>query len=237
MKPADLLAALRTACRTDDGRAAVDQWAERRPIAEDDGKALLMPEVVDGRLRLMLHCPLGPAQWCASVSDFAAAWRGREQLPTDIFCDSPGGDILTCRGINRLIAERRAETVFNVDGLAASAATLLATACDRRVATRGSRVLVHEAWTLAVGNKRELRREADDLEAFDSEIAEDYARIGKLDATAFAALMEEERLLTPAEALEHGLIDAVTGEDAGTKNVNALLPVYVQHLVNMGKQA
>ncbi len=143
--------------------------------------------------------------------------------------------MLTTRGINRQIRERDAETVFHVDGLAASAATVLACACDRRVAARGSRILIHEAWVFAIGNKRRLRTEADDLEKTDQEIAEDYAAIGNLTAAEFAALMEEEQLLTPKEALAHGLIDAISAGAKQNKNAFAIRRAFTDHATHVSR--
>ncbi len=87
MKHNNLTAALRAALGTEQARRAVDDWADRRPVAEDGSP--LAPEIRDGRLRLHLHCPIGPFYGCADGSDFAAAWRDRHDMPTDIFVDSP----------------------------------------------------------------------------------------------------------------------------------------------------
>lgn len=213
----NIIARLRRAFRTEAGRKAFDEWRVRAGIGDDPSDSKgddnpLAPRVEDGRLVLRLYRPIGLYWGCVDAEDFDAALRGHDDLPADIYVDSPGGDVLTTRSINRRIRDRAAETVFHVDGLAASAATILACACDRRVAARGTRLLVHEAWTLAIGNKRALRTEAEDLEKIDREIAEDYAAVGRRTAEEFAALMEEENLMTPEEALECGLVDAV--EDA-----------------------
>lgn len=213
----DIIARLRRAFRTEAARAAFDDWAVRADIAnlsgEDGDGNPLAPRVEDGRLVLRLYRPIGPSWWgCVDAELLDDALRGHDDLPADIFCDSPGGDVLTMRSMNRRIRDRSGETVFHVDGLAASAATILACACDRRVAARGTRLLIHEAWTLAIGNKRALRAEAEDLEKIDREIAEDYAAIGSRSAEEFAALMQEENLMTPEEAMECGLVDAVEGQ-------------------------
>ena len=227
-----VLRQLRQSFRSPAAKAAFDAWAARNKISGDSDSNPLEPRIEDGRLQLRLYRPIGSWWGCVTAEHFDDALQNRPE-PLDIYVDCPGGDVLTTRAINRRILERKSESVFHVDGLAASAATLIACACDRRLAARGTRILIHEAWTIAIGNKRALRAEADDLAKIDAEIADDYAAIGSRSAAEFAALMEAEDLMTPEDALACGLLDAVARAKHQTDDQIALRSAYARHLATI----
>lgn len=123
--------------------------------------------------------------------------------------NSPGGDVFDARAMMAALAAHPAEIIGHVDGIAASAATSLLMACDRVSMVRGGRFMIHEAWTLAMGNKRDMRATADLLEGMDQEIVADYKRKTKKAEADIVTWMEGETWFTADQALENGFIDEI----------------------------
>lgn len=120
---------------------------------------------------------------------------------------SPGGDVWEGNGIVQEIGElsKRAETVARVQ-VAASMATLIAVACNKRLMAQNGRFLIHNAWTATVGDAEEHEKVAKELRATEEEAAKFYAdRTGQA-VESIRALMDEERWMLPQEALDLGFV-------------------------------
>ena len=87
----------------------------------------------------------------------------------DIFINSPGGDVFAGLAIYNMIKRLNKPTTVHVDGLAASAASVIAMAGDKIIMPKNSVMMIHNAWTLALGNKEEIRETADKLERVDNQ--------------------------------------------------------------------
>lgn len=72
-------------------------------------------------------------------------------------------------------------------------------------------MMIHNSWTMAVGNADELRKQADDLDQITKSSVQTYlAKAGdKLDKQALKQLMDDETWLTAKEAVDYGLADEV----------------------------
>lgn len=123
---------------------------------------------------------------------------------------SPGGDVWDGNGIVQAIGElgKTRETVARVQ-VAASMATLIAVACNKRSIASNGRFLVHNAWTSVQGDAAELEKRAKELRDCEIEAANFYAsRTGKT-AEEMLALMNEERWLTPDETKSFGFVQEI----------------------------
>jgi len=145
----------------------------------------------------------------------ADALRGAMQQadgrPVALYINSPGGDVFEAREMQAIIAAHPAEVTAIVQGVAASAGTIVAMAASRIEISRGSRYMIHNGLTMAFGNRHDLKARFDLLEAFDAELAAEYAAKtgGKVDAQQVAAWMDAETWFTAEQAVQHGLVDAV----------------------------
>lgn len=153
------------------------------------------------------------AEWFGGVSaeSFVAALKGMSG-PVALRINSPGGDVFGARVMQQAMSEYPDEIVAHVDGLAASAATFLTSAADRTVMAEGSMLMIHKAWSIALGNADDFMHQASILEKLDGSIADTYVNTAssrgvETDAAAFAQLMADETWLTPAEAMALGLAD------------------------------
>jgi ATP-dependent Clp protease protease subunit len=73
----------------------------------------------------------------------------------------------------------------------------------------GSRFMIHNAMTIAFGNKSDMKKTYDLLESFDIELADEYSAKTKQDATLIAQWMNDETWFTAEKALEAGFVDKV----------------------------
>lgn len=124
---------------------------------------------------------------------------------------SPGGDVMDGGGIVQKIGElsKGRETVARVQ-VAASMATLIAVACQKRTIAQNGRWLVHNPWSSLMGDAATLEKQAESLRAWEAEMADFYAkRTGVKTADEIRGLMDEERWMTPAEAKEWGFVQEV----------------------------
>jgi ATP-dependent Clp protease protease subunit len=129
--------------------------------------------------------------------------------PVSLRINSPGGDVFAASAMSQAIREYGSEVVAHVDGVAASAASVIATAASKVVMAPGSLMMIHNAWTMAVGDAGDLRETADLLEKVDGMLANHYAKRAKGDTGTFADMMAKETWMTPEEAVEAGLADEV----------------------------
>ena len=125
--------------------------------------------------------------------------------------NSPGGDVMDGVTIFNLLDQHPARIVAQIDGIAASAASLIVMAADEIVMPDNSFMLIHEPRSWAMGTAQDMEAVAADLTRMTATFAATYAkRSGKLDADAIKALMKEDRLMTASEAQESGFADRVT---------------------------
>lgn len=130
--------------------------------------------------------------------------------------NSPGGSVFEGQRIYSALREmssRGVEVSTTVNGLAASMGSVILMAGDIRSMTKGSRIMIHEASTMAWGDARTMRRNADLLESISSEIAGIYAERTGGDLEALRALMLAETWMDANQAKELGFINQIISYD------------------------
>jgi ATP-dependent Clp protease protease subunit len=140
--------------------------------------------------------------------------------------NSPGGDVFEARAMAAAIAAHAGKVVAHIDGVCASAATYLALSCSEVRMTQGGLFMVHNSWTLAMGDRTELRSTADLLEKIDGTIAADYERKTGASAEQVATWMDAETWFTAEEALEAKFIDAIDANTQTAKQAKWNLSAY-----------
>ena len=123
--------------------------------------------------------------------------------------NSPGGDVFAAQAIYTMLRQHSAKVTVRVDGLAASAATLILMAGDTIQMPANAMLMVHNPWTLTAGDANDLRGMADTLDAVrDSMLAAYTARTGRT-ADEIIPLLDAETWLTAERAKELGFADEV----------------------------
>src|SRR5262245_20848833 len=177
------------------------------------GQALKVdPTNAAGEVTMWLYDAIGINPWDGSGIDplaVAQALAGLNGAPVRFRVHSPGGDAFDGRAIATAIAYYGGPTVAQVDGYAASAASYVALAADRVEMAPGSFFMIHEGWTVAMGNKGDMLQVAARLKAFDDSIIADYVRQTGQDAATITAWLEAETWLEAEAALEAGFSDAI----------------------------
>ncbi len=123
--------------------------------------------------------------------------------------NSFGGDVFDGVAIySRLIDSGAKITVF-IDGIAASAASVIAMAGKEIHIAEAGFVMIHDAWTLSMGNADELRKTAARLEAVSEQIAGIYQRRTGRDMDNIREWMAAETEFNASQAVEFGFATSV----------------------------
>jgi len=144
--------------------------------------------------------------------------------------NSPGGDVFGAINIaNALRAERakgrRIETV--VDGIAASAASIILMAGEKITVSDNALVMIHNPFTMVAGNAEQMRRTADALDGLRDTLVATYQWHSKLDAKAIKKLMDAETWMDADEAIALGF---ATHKAEGLRAAASLTPAMVAGL-------
>ncbi len=155
--------------------------------------------------------------WETSASYFAEKLAEIPEGSTlEVHINSQGGDAFEGTAIYNLLKGAKIKKIGIVDGRAFSAATFILMACDERVMNVGTTMLVHNAWTIAIGNADDLRAVADDLDKLMESNRNIFLERCSMSEEELIELMKAEVMLTPREALKYGLVDRIAeaaGED------------------------
>ena len=126
--------------------------------------------------------------------------------------NSLGGQVADALAIYNAIRRHRAQVTVEIDGVAYSAASMIAMAGDRVRMAANALLMIHAPWGAAMGNAAEMRRYADVLDTYAEAMTQAYLRDGGPDAATVEAWLKdgEDHYFTAAEALEAGLVDEIT---------------------------
>ena len=128
--------------------------------------------------------------------------------------NSPGGDVFGANAMAQAMREYKGgQIIAHVDGVAASAASVLAVTANQTVMAPGSLLMIHNAWTIAGGDRHDFTDTASLLEKVDGMLAETYAKKAGRTAAEFAAMMDAETWFTPQEALDTALATSIADDN------------------------
>lgn len=137
-----------------------------------------------------------------------------------VWIDSPGGDVFAGIGIYTALMEHRGNVTVKIDGKAFSAASIIAMAGGEILMSPGSMMLVHNPWTYAEGEAKDMRHAADILDEVKEAIMNVYElRTGRT-REEISAIMDEETPMAPKRAIEEEFADGMlyTEEVEAVKN-------------------
>ena len=150
--------------------------------------------------------------WFGGVSakQFASDLQALGNVSTiNVRLNSYGGDVFEGLAIYRLLADHPANVVSFIDGIAASIASVIAMAGNEiRIAEAGE-IMIHDAWSVAIGPAAEMRAVADRLDAVSSSIADVYAARTGQSKAQIQAWMTAETTFQSSDAVKHGFAQTV----------------------------
>lgn len=137
-----------------------------------------------------------------------------EQIPSDahvaLRIRSDGGDFITALAMREVIVSRLGKTVAYIDGLAASAATLVACACSKVVMGVGAKWMIHEASATMSGRVNDFEFAADQLRETNAAIEQIYSERWKGTRAELREALQKETWYDAAGAVEAGFADEVS---------------------------
>lgn len=156
------------------------------------------------------------AEWWGGIcpQDFVPALAALDVATIHLRINSPGGDVFAAQAISQALREHPATVVGHIDGVAASAATEVACACDDTVMAKGAMYMIHQAWTLAWGNADDLEATVSLLRKVDGTLADTYVATSAQDRDQVVAWMKAETWFTADEALKAGFVKSIAGAAA-----------------------
>lgn len=152
--------------------------------------------------------------WGVQAKDFVSQLQAVESSDIEVEINSPGGD--TFAGVTMYNALRASgkNVTTKAMGVAASAASLVFMAGDKRVMPANTMLMIHDPWMVTVGNAAELRDAADMLDKVGSSVRSTYAARSGLDDAKLTEMLSKDTWLTADEALANGFATEVVEEVA-----------------------
>jgi ATP-dependent Clp protease protease subunit len=124
-----------------------------------------------------------------------------------VFINSLGGDVFAGQAIHSMLKRHKATISVYIDGIAASAASIIAMAGDTIKMPKNAMMMVHNPWTWAIGYAADFRKVADDLDKIREAVISAYQVKTGLSPEEIGALLDAETWMTAEEAVEKGFAD------------------------------
>ena len=165
----------------------------------------------DKNAELMLYGDIAESFWGDTISakEVTEYLADLDVENINVYINSNGGVVDTAIAINNALRRHKAKVTVNIDGIAASAATLITCAGDTVRMPKNALFMIHNPSTIAMGDSEEMRKKADVLEKYKNSITETYLQKVNIDKEKLSELMDSESWLSAEEALKYGFIDEI----------------------------
>lgn len=127
--------------------------------------------------------------------------------------NSPGGSVFSAIAIANTLKNHKAKVTANIDGIAASAATIITSACDVVRMPKNAHFMIHNPMTFAYGNNQDMEKTLNMLNKVKDSIIETYLYKSNTDKETLSELMNEETWMDAETAKGYGFIDEIINEE------------------------
>ena len=129
--------------------------------------------------------------------------------PITVWINSPGGDVWAAAQIYNMLLSYGEKVTVKIDGLAASAASVIAMAGDEVLVSPVSMLMIHNPSTMAMGDKDDLTQAISMLDSVKDSILNAYVKKTGLSKNKLSKLMDDETWMDANKAVELGFADRV----------------------------
>lgn len=143
-----------------------------------------------------------------------------------VWINSPGGDCVAAAQIYNMLMEYPHSVTVKIDGIAASAASVIAMAGDKVMMSPVSMMMIHNPSTIAFGDSLEMQKAAAMLDEVKESIINAYEIKTGLDRKKLSKLMDAETWMDANSAVEYGFADEImqrnTAEDTAIPKTSTM---------------
>ena len=198
----------------------------RNEANSDTAEILLYGEIDSSGDWIHEYLPDDPTQSAGSFRKELQALDGKDVL---LRINSPGGDVFQAQAIYNVLKAYSGNVSCHIDGICASAATLVACAADSITMPANALYMIHNPASHMWGSmdRQDLDKAAEMLDKVKDTIVAVYkSRCKDLDEADIRQMMDNETWMTAEEAHDKGFVDVIDdyGVDAGVQD-NGLLVV------------
>ena len=126
-----------------------------------------------------------------------------------VWLNSPGGDVFAASQIYSMLKNHKGKVTVKIDGIAASAASVVAMAGDETLIAPTALMMIHDPSTCAMGNKADMEKAIALLDEIKEGIINAYEEKTHLSRSKIAKMMDEETWINAKKAKQLGFVDGI----------------------------
>ena len=134
-----------------------------------------------------------------------------------VWINSPGGDCIAAAQIYNMLLEYKGNVTIKIDGIAASAASVVAMAGNKVIMSPVSMLMIHNPMTMAAGDTTEMKKAISMLTEVKESIINAYELKTGMSRDKIAKLMDAETWMDANKAVELGFADEILSRESAVK--------------------
>lgn len=134
-----------------------------------------------------------------------------------VWINSPGGDCIAAAQIYNMLLEYKGNVTIKIDGIAASAASVVAMAGNKVIMSPVSMLMIHNPMTMAAGDTTEMKKAISMLTEVKESIINAYELKTGMGRDKIAKLMDAETWMDANKAVELGFADEILSRESSVK--------------------
>lgn len=152
----------------------------------------------------------------------------REELfagsgPVTVWINSPGGDCIAASQIYTMLMDYKDDVTVKIDGIAASAASVIAMAGTEVLMAPTALMMIHNPATIAMGDHEDMQKAIEMLDEVKESIINAYEIKTSLTRAKLSHLMDAETWMNANKAVELGFADGILEDE---KAADITVPAY-----------
>ena len=169
----------------------------------------------EGTRELELYGTIAEESW---FDDDITPAMFREELfagsrPITVWINSPGGDCIAASQIYTMLMDYKGDVTVKIDGIAASAASVIAMAGTEVLMSPTSLIMIHNPATIAMGDHDDMKKAIDMLDEVKESIINAYEIKTSLTRAKISHLMDSETWMNAKKAIELGFADGMLEDE------------------------